>query len=65
MEKGFPANIPKKQAGVAILKSDKIDFIPNRQVREWLYMLIKEKNPPTSMHKTQGTQIHKRNSTII
>jgi hypothetical protein len=34
LEKGFPANIPKKQAGVAILKSDKIDFIPNRQVRE-------------------------------
>lgn len=50
-----------------IKKSDKIDFKPklNRRDGGILHAHQRKKNPPTSMHKTQGTQVHKRNNTIV
>ena len=44
----FQANGPKKQAGIAILISNKIDFQPKliKKGREKHFILIKRKNPP-------------------
>jgi exonuclease III len=66
----FQANGPKKQAGVAILISDKIDFQPKviKKDKEGHFILIKGKNLQrrtlNSEHlcsKCKGTHIHKRN----
>jgi hypothetical protein len=44
----FQANGPKKQAGIAILISDKIDFQPKviKKEKEGHFILIKGKNLP-------------------
>ena len=46
--KVFQANRPKKQAGVAILISNKIDFQPKLTKRDWEghFVLIKGKKTP-------------------
>jgi hypothetical protein len=48
MKKLFQTNEPRKQAGVVILISEKVDFKPKliRKCRERHYILIKGKNPP-------------------
>jgi hypothetical protein len=70
LEEVFQANGPKKQAGVAILISDKIEFQPKDIKRngEGLFIFIKEKNPlRESLNfeyiclRGKGTHIHKRN----
>jgi hypothetical protein len=45
MEKGLPANGPRKQAGVTILISNKIDFQPKviKHDEEGHFIFIKEK----------------------
>jgi hypothetical protein len=45
LENNFPSNGPKKQAGVAILISNKIDFLPKviKKEEEVHFILIKGK----------------------
>jgi hypothetical protein len=68
----FQANGPRKQAGVAILISNKIDFQPKvvKSDEEGHFIFMKGKNPPreslNSEHlhcKCKSTQIYKRNFT--
>lgn len=64
--KVFQANGPKKQVGVVILISDKIDSIPKpiKRNREGQHILIKGKsiNSKHWFTKHKGTQVHKRNT---
>ena len=48
MENVFQVNDPRKQAGVAILISNEIDFQPkvNKNDEEGHLIFTKEKNPP-------------------
>jgi hypothetical protein len=67
----FQANGPKKQAGVAILKSDKIDFQPKviKKDKEGHFILLKGKNLPRTFNfehlcsKCNGIHVNKRNFT--
>jgi exonuclease III len=68
----FQANGSKKQAGVAILISNKINFQPKviKKDKEGHFILVKKKNLPRwtvnseyLCSKCKGTHIHKRNFT--
>jgi hypothetical protein len=70
MEKDLQENGSRKQAGVAILIPNKIDFQPKviKHDEEGYFIFIMGKNPPSeslnSEHlcsKCKSTQIHKRN----
>jgi hypothetical protein len=70
--KVFQANGPRKQPGVAIIISNKIDFQPKaiKCDKEGHFIFIEGKNLPkgslNSEHlcpKCKGTDIHKRNFT--
>ena len=71
----FQSNGPKKQAGVAILISNKIDFQPEvikkkKKIRKDTSYSSKEKNQPRRIlnfdhlcSKCKGSHMHKRNFT--